>query len=175
MGKFCIVIIIISLGVYSCRRKKDETKEIKPWSKAHSIDYNSEVNAREQLAINMFIEHYRIPPMTVSESGLRYLIYSTTDSIKPLKGQVVRVRLKIETLDRKICYQTDSLKEFDQFELGKGDMESGIQEAITYMRKGERTKCILPSYLGHGLIGDQYIIPPQAILYADIHLIDVLR
>jgi FKBP-type peptidyl-prolyl cis-trans isomerase len=41
------------------------------------------------------------------------------------------------------------------------------------MRKGEAAKLILPSYLGHGLLGDRQSIPPQSILYIDLKLIEL--
>ncbi|MFM7473966.1 MAG: FKBP-type peptidyl-prolyl cis-trans isomerase [Crocinitomicaceae bacterium] len=48
-----------------------------------------------------------------------------------------------------------------------------MQEGIKLMRVGEEAKFILPSYLGHGLLGDRYTIPPQAILYIDVKLLEI--
>jgi len=43
------------------------------------------------------------------------------------------------------------------------------------MKVGDRAKAILPSHLGHGLLGDRQKIPPQSILYIDVELIDLKK
>ncbi|MBM3417837.1 MAG: hypothetical protein FJY17_02810 [Bacteroidetes bacterium] len=89
-------------------------------------------------------------------------------------GSNVSVKLKIELVpEGRICYQTDSISGFELLKIGSSELESGIQEGIKLMREGEQAKFILPSYLGHGLLGDRYTIPPQAILYVDVKLIEI--
>ena len=162
----------ILLGVFlvSCRPEKTEKEEEKKWSQAHSVDFNSEINEREQLQINTFLEHYSFLKMKTSSSGLRYMIYDSTDNQKCRKGEVVEAKIIIRTLDMQLCYQTDSISEYEELQIGKSDIESGIQEVLTLMRRGEKARCILPSYLGHGLIGYHYNIPPQSLLYVDIQV-----
>jgi len=39
------------------------------------------------------------------------------------------------------------------------------------MKPGDKSKVIIPSYLGHGLLGDSKRIPPQSILLIDVELL----
>jgi FKBP-type peptidyl-prolyl cis-trans isomerase len=87
-------------------------------------------------------------------------------------GQYVNVRVKMELLNGTMCYETPK-DETENFVLEKSEKESGIHEALRLMKKGDKAKLILPSYLGHGLLGDQDKIPPQSILYIDLELVDL--
>ena len=82
------------------------------------------------------------------------------------------VKLKIELLDGRVCYETEK-DEIERLVIAKSEKESGIHEALLLMRKGDKAKLILPSYLGHGLLGDRMKIPPQSALYIDLQLIDI--
>jgi FKBP-type peptidyl-prolyl cis-trans isomerase len=110
--------------------------------------------------------------MQQTESGLRYMIYEKGAQNQALAkdGQQALVRLKIGLLDGTICYQTKP-EEIERITIARSEKESGIHEALLCMRIGDKAKLILPSYLGHGLLGDRIKIPPQSILYIDIQLL----
>jgi FKBP-type peptidyl-prolyl cis-trans isomerase len=170
--KFLITLVCL-LVVYACRPDKtleqDTTQE---WGKEHSVDFNQEVNEREQLEIAAFLRHHHYLKMDTTASGLRYMIYKKSTENKVKTGDEVLVQIKIERLDGAICYQTDSISGSEIIKIGKSEVESGIQEGLKLMRIGEQAKLILPSYLAHGLLGDRYTVPPQAILYVDIKLLN---
>jgi FKBP-type peptidyl-prolyl cis-trans isomerase len=75
-------------------------------------------------------------------------------------------------LDGTICYQTKE-EEIERITIARSEKESGVHEALQLMRKGDKAKLILPSYLAHGLLGDRSKIPPQSILYIDLQLIEL--
>lgn len=158
----------------SCRAdKKNDNKGTQKWSDNHSVDFNQELNEREQIQIKLFLSHYRSLKMTLTDSGLRYMIYKKGEGNSLAKtGQFVYVRVKIELLNGTLCYETPK-DETENFVLEKSEKESGIHEALRYMGKGDKAKLILPSYLGHGLLGDQNKIPPQSILYIDLELVEL--
>lgn len=91
---------------------------------------------------------------------------------KAKEGQLATIRLRVELLDGRVCEETP-IGKTEMMVIGKSDKESGVHEALKLMRKGERAKLILPSYLGHGLLGDRTKIPPQAVLYIDLELIEL--
>ncbi len=162
------------LFLISCRpEKKEQEKTNEDWGKEHSVDFNQEINEREQLEISAFLKHHHYLNMDTTSSGLRYMIYKKNGGVKVKSGNEVSVQLKIERLDGTLCYQTDTISGFELIKIGKSEVESGIQEGIKLMRVGEEAKFILPSYLGHGLLGDRYTIPPQAILYVDVKLLEI--
>ncbi len=169
--RFFIFIICFSL-LYSCRGERTKPEKI-DWSDAHSVDFNREVNEREQLNIQLFLAHHHYLKMDETSSGLRFMIYQKSkEGELAQEGQLATLRLKVELLNGRICDETPEGKT-ETMVIGKSDKESGVHEALKLMKKGERAKLILPSYLGHGLLGDRTKIPPQAVLYIDLELIDL--
>lgn len=169
-----VVALAGSLFFSACRREKanDQTKQ--KWSSSHSVDFNQELSVRENLKINTFLAHYTQLKMQQTPSGLRYMIYQKGAAARPLAkdGQQALVRLTIGLLDGTQCYQTKP-DQIERITIAHSEKESGVHEALQFMRKGDKAKLILPSYLGHGLLGDRSRIPPQSILYIDIQLIDL--
>ena len=102
------------------------------------------------------------------------MIYKNGSKQHPLAkdGQEALVALTVSLLDGTICYQTKA-DEIERIKIAHSEKESGIHEALQLLRVGDRAKLILPSHLGHGLLGDRMKIPPQSILYIDIQLIEL--
>lgn len=160
--------------IFSCRPEKTTQEKSKnDWSEDHSVDFNQEINEREQIQIRLFLEHFKSLKMKSTDSGLRYMIFKNGDGQSFAKsGQTVYTRLKIELLNGTVCHETPK-GETENFVLEHGDKESGVHEALRYMKKGDRAKLILPSHLAHGLLGDRDKIPPQSILYIDLELVEL--
>ena len=111
--------------------------------------------------------------MTETESGLRFFIYEQgEEDIKPDSGQVAVINYSVQLTDGTLCYSSDSTGT-KGFVVGKGEIEKGIDEGILLMNKGDKAKFVLPSHLGHGLMGDELMIPSHAILVYDVSLIDI--
>jgi FKBP-type peptidyl-prolyl cis-trans isomerase len=169
-----VILLVISFIFSACRREKDKEQAGQKWSSQHSVDFNQELSVRENLKINTFLAHYTELQMQETNSGLRFMIYDKAAPNTPLAkdGQQALVQLKISLLDGTICYQTKP-EEIERITIAHSEKESGIHEALQMLRIGDKAKLILPSYLGHGLLGDRMKIPPQSILYIDIQLIDL--
>ena len=176
MPKYAILFIFCCSGLvlFSCRRPEPEVKKKSNWGNAHSVDFNQELSVRENLKINTFLAHYSYLQMRQTPSGLRYMIYKNGPKQYPLAkdGQEALVALTVSLLDGTICYQTKA-DEIERIKIAHSEKESGIHEALQLLRVGDRAKLILPSHLGHGLLGDRMKIPPQSILYIDIQLIEL--
>ena len=167
--------LIILLILLSCRQEKKPQEEEKEWSNGHSVDFNQELAIREQIQIKLFLDHHTSFKMKSSDSGLRYMIYKKgTGSEFATLGQLASIKIKISLLDGTICYETID-NEYEHFGIEKSEKEFGIHELVKYMKVGDKAKAILPSHLGHGLLGDRQNIPPQSILYIDVELIDIKK
>jgi len=169
-----VVALTVSLLFSACRREEANEQSRQKWSTQHSVDFNQELSVRENLKINTFLAHYTHLKMQQTPSGLRYMIYQKGNISEPLarEGQQALVRLKVGLLDGTTCYKTKP-EEIERITIAHSEKESGVHEALQFMRKGDCAKLILPSYLGHGLLGDRSKIPPQSILYIDIQLIEL--
>ena len=165
---------LVIFTICSCRPEKPNQENPKhEWSDEHSVDFNQEINEREQIEIRLFLEHNKSLKMNITESGLRYMIYKNGVGESVAKsGQKVYTRMKVELMDGTICHETPT-EETENYLLEHSEKESGVHEALRFMKKGDQAKLILPSYLAHGLLGDREKIPPQSVLFIDLELVEL--
>ena len=57
------------------------------------------------------------------------------------------------------------------FMIGQDNVETGLHEAVTYLKLGDKAHVILPSHLAHGLTGDNNKIPPRSTVIYNLELI----
>jgi FKBP-type peptidyl-prolyl cis-trans isomerase len=173
-----IVFVACLLILISCRNSdnvEDKSSDLSKseWSDELSIDFNQEIHIREELDIQIYLEHHKDLKMSKTESGLRYIIApGSFGNTKPaLEGEIVTLDIKTMLLNTgEICHQTDSIPL--RFVLGQSDVPSGLQEGVKLMRVMDKARFILPSYLGGGLLGQDFI-PPQAVLIIDAVLLNI--
>ncbi|MCF8365235.1 MAG: FKBP-type peptidyl-prolyl cis-trans isomerase [Bacteroidales bacterium] len=103
-------------------------------------------------------------------SGLRYRIYEEGDGEKAVKGKIAVIEYEVGLLNGETIYSTDDLGP-KEFLIGKGGVESGIEEGILLMKAGDRAKFIIPSHLAFGLLGDQNKIGSKTTLVYDVKLL----
>ena len=172
-----LIVLLISFLVLSSCVQEEENNPFEPknWSMDHSVDFNKEIHEREELAIEIYLAHHKDLKMMSTGSGLRYQLAKNRVGVgaKARIGDRVSLDLKIELLDGRLCYKTDSIP--DQFILGMGNEESGLHEALQLMKVNEKARLIVPSYLAHGLLGDSEQIPPQSILLIDVELLSLTQ
>ena len=65
--------------------------------------------------------------------------------------------------------ENDGLK---SFVVGEGGVETGLDEAMSYLHRGDVAKLIIPFHLAYGLHGDDNRIPEYATLVYTIKIID---
>lgn len=157
----------------SCAEEIEKPQEIE-WTKEKSSDLGKNLAMQEEMDIKIFLASHKSWKTVKTGSGLRYYIYQQGTGPKAESDQIAEVRYKINQLDGTLCYQTDSL-ETNYFKIDKSDIETGVQEGIKKMRVGDKAKLIIPSHLGHGLIGDLDKIPPLTVLVIDIELISLKK
>ncbi len=161
-------MVLISV---SCSEEEEKKPEIN-WSNEYSIDLSKEITIQEEIDIKLFLEMHKDWKMTKTGSGLQYYIYEHGDidtSYSPMPGNTARIEYEITMLDGTLCYKTED-DEYENFKVDRSEIESGVQEGIKKMTIGDRAKLIIPSHLGHGLLGDRDKIPPLTTLVIDIYL-----
>ena len=60
-----------------------------------------------------------------------------------------------------------------QFKVDKSDEIAGLNEAVKMMRKGERARLVIPSFLAYGVAGDGGRIRGKATLAMYVELVDI--
>lgn len=104
-------------------------------------------------------------------TGLRYYIENEGEGELIKHGDIVTMEYMSCLLNGDTLYSSkeDGLK---VFMVGRGGVESGLEEAVLHLRKGNEAEIVIPSYLAHGLIGDGVRIPPKSTVVYKVKIID---
>lgn len=172
-------VFLMVLLLSSCSDENEEgpkvnlTREQYREMKKDLIDANREWHNQEMLDIEGYVQRHQWNMVTTG-SGLKYLIYKKADTLLPKAqpGQIAVIHYTISLLNDSICYSSEGSP--DEFMINMDNVESGLHEGITYMRKGEKAKIVFASNLAFGLVGDMDQIPPQSPLIYDVELVDIL-
>ena len=133
------------------------------------IEENKRMTLEEVHMMERYIQR-RQWDMKESGTGLRYMIYQSGYGIMAEEGMRATVNYEIALMDGTVCYSSEEQGP-RTFTIGRDNVESGIHEGITYMKVGDKAKLLIPSYLAHGLVGDQNKIPPRSSLVVDLELL----
>ena len=172
MKQFVILFLFFGL-LFSCKNETPKPKYFEVPSADETADMNKEWIMEEQELINQFVERKQWK-MNSSQSGLKYLVYKQGTGDKAEPGMRAMVAYSITLLDGSEVYSTEESGP-QPFRIEHDNVETGLHEGITYMKVGDRAKLIIPPYLAHGLMGDQYKIPPYSTLVFDIRLLGVSK
>lgn len=166
-----LFFLLTSILVGAC--SSDEVNQEIDWDKKKSMELNRKLAKKEKLDILMFLENHPQWKMEQTGSGLFYQIIKKKEGEMLAKpGLEAAVRYKISFLNGDLCYETPK-DELSYFKIDHSDIESGVQEGVKKMRKGEKAVFIVSSHLAHGITGDQNKIPPATTLVVEIELVDM--
>lgn len=170
---FNLLFLIITGFMVSCNNATETPKrEInRKTIEEPLLNANKQATIIEDEQIESYIQRHKWK-MTKTGSGLRYAIYKKGNGPKAEAGKIAIVNYSVELISGEEIYSSekDGAKEFL---IGKGGVESGIEEGILLLHVGDHAKFIIPSHLGFGLIGDQNKVPPKSTLIYDIELLDL--
>jgi FKBP-type peptidyl-prolyl cis-trans isomerase FkpA len=153
-------------------KKVVATPDIK-WSKEQSTDLGKELAIQEELEIKIYLESHKDWKMIRTGSGLRYMLITEGNGDSIRSGDVAEIEYKIKQLDGTLLVETAD-DEYEEFVVDKSEIETGIQEGIKYLKVGDKARFIIPSHIGHGLVGDMDKIPPLTTLVVEINVLGKL-
>ena len=171
--KLPVVLCGFLLLFASCDTNEVRHKNIDPAEfKQPLIKANQDLVELEEQDILNYVER-KGWKMEETGSGLRYLIYENGKGRRVESGTVVQYLYQTELLTGKLCYSSDEFG-IKEFLVGRGGVESGLEEAVLHFRTGDKAKIILPSHLAFGLVGDDDCIPKKAVVVYDLEVVNVL-
>ena len=171
--RFSLLLLFFLGLISSCDTSSDQPQQVNPSAyKQPLINANKELVELEEQDIENYIARHKWT-MEETGSGLRYHIYQPGKGKKVEEGKVIQFYYTTELLTGKVCYSSDDLGP-KEFLVGKGGVESGLEEAVLHFREGDRVKIILPSHLAFGLVGDDDCVPKKAVLVYDLEVLAVL-
>jgi FKBP-type peptidyl-prolyl cis-trans isomerase len=173
MYRFLFIFLGFSC-LFSCTDNKSVEKDNSEsvWTRKESTTLNKRLAQEDEVNIRLFLKRHKEWEMQSTGTGLQYWIYRDKDGVTAKKGDVVDVWFSIQKLDETVLYETEE-GELSNFKVDQSHVESGVMEGIKKMAEGERAKLIIPSHLGHGLLGDSRKIPPLQVLLVDIELVKI--
>jgi gliding motility-associated peptidyl-prolyl isomerase len=165
---YFIVFLIGIISLYSC--SEDEPKNVNPtWTQEQSTSLNKRFTEEERINIKLYLKQRPTWKMKSTGSGLQYWIYENSEGATAKEGDRVEVQFEVRKLNDELIYNTEA-GEYSTFKVDKSDVETGVMEGIKYMSEGDEAKLIIPSHIGHGLLGDMNKIPPLQVLVVDLKL-----
>jgi FKBP-type peptidyl-prolyl cis-trans isomerase len=88
------------------------------------------------------------------------------------RGDTVAVHYDLRLADRSLVESSSSTGQPLRFEVGKGEVPSGLDEGVLGMRLFGRRRLTLPPELAYGAEGRPPRIPPGATLIFDVELME---
>ncbi len=172
------LVVFILFSFFSCGESKEQEKKYSKAEYKTILENSNKVKTlREEEDIKNFIKR-RGWKAEKTGTGVYIVKYETGKSDDTLinPGDAVRVSFTVSLLDGTLCYSTeDTKKEQLEFVVEKADLESGLHEALTHLRKGDKAIILIPSHRAHGLLGDMEKIPALSTVIYDIQILDVLK
>ncbi|MEQ9187111.1 MAG: FKBP-type peptidyl-prolyl cis-trans isomerase [Cryomorphaceae bacterium] len=173
--KTITAIAALLVAIHSCRESAPPDNAGFPTQREVNRsmeDINRRMSQEEDAAIDRYIEQHAWS-MNKTGTGLRYMIYkSGPEGPLAAEGQIATVNYAVSLVDGTVVYSSDDQGK-RSFLIGQDNVESGIHEAIQYLKIGDKAHVILPSHLAHGLTGDNDKIPPRSTVIYDIELLSL--
>ncbi len=117
---------------------------------------------------------FPVDQMTTTDSGLQYMIVEEGDGPAPEEGEVVKVHFIARLADGTEFDNSYVQDKPMAFPLGQDMIIPGWDEGIALLKKGDKGKLIIPPELAFGSTGAGGVIPPNATLYFEVELVDIL-
>ncbi len=165
-----MILISLMIAVQGCRQEGGEQPLPNLFSVHEAlVESNIYLIDLEEEAIDDFLKRYDWN-MNQSGSGLRYKIDQQGYGPKASYGNRAEINYSIYLITGDPVYSSEELGP-KAFTVGRGGVESGIEEGILMMREGDKATFVLPSHLAHGVPGDGNKIPRRASLVYKVELI----
>ena len=172
-----LYIIIGAITVVSCKsgdeqvESKDPYSQVKKEKQGETIAINQNMIDVNKDVIEKYIARHKWE-MTETETGLYYMIYHKTDGIEVNSGDWVEFSFKTSLMNGDVLYDSDATGN-RKMRIDFNQEESGLNEGLKLMKKGEKAYFILPPHLAFGVAGDSYKVLPYSVLVYDIEIVDI--
>ncbi len=112
---------------------------------------------------------------TTTDSGLQIAITEEGSGEQATAGKIVSVHYTGMLADGTVFDSSLNSGEPIRFPLGQGRVIPGWEEGLAMLSEGGAAKLIVPAELGYGAQGRAPTIPPNATLYFEVELVEVLE
>jgi len=156
----------------ACKTPVQEEHKIRPDPvREQFVRANQYMQRRHQDHISAFVERVGWEAET-TPSGLWIVREKKGDGKSIEEGSRVVYSFTSTLLDGSSCYKATEENPKVVF-MGKGGVESGVEEGLRKLHKGAEATFIIPPHLAHGNFGDRDRIPGNSVLIYKVRILDV--
>jgi len=135
------------------------------------VKANQYMQQRHQDHIAAFVERVGWEA-EVTPSGLWIVHENPGDGTGIRENSRVSYSFESSLLAGTPCYKAGPDKP-KQITVGKGGVESGVEQGIVHLRTGSEAVFLIPPHLGHGNFGDRDRIPGNSVLIYRLKVLEV--
>jgi FKBP-type peptidyl-prolyl cis-trans isomerase FkpA len=172
---FYLVILFITFIVYACHVEPQvESKTLDNQNKIDEalLKTNRFMVRRDQDHIANYVRRRGLE-MNRTETGIWYVIAKNAKEEKAVEGDIISYAFKLWHIDGTLL-DSATIASPRYLRLGKSGQETGLEQMMYLLGKGDIAKIILPPYMAYGNFGDpEKNIPAGAILIYDIEILNI--
>lgn len=169
---FSFLLVILLLAFTSCGQQTQDDRTFDQNKVRESLlGANAMLIDAEDQEIRDFIERHGWD-MNETGSGLRYLIYHRGEGPRAQTNDIAVFHYTIRLITGDLVYSSLN-GQMAEFRIGRGGVESGLEEGMLLLSKGDKARLIMPSHLAHGVPGDGVKIPKRATIIYEIELVEL--
>ena len=166
------LIMCAFLCFFACKEKPKQPSPVTKEEMKKSMETaNRYLLNEEEEEIDRYVKRHGLE-MVKTGTGLRYQILKQGSDLQVEKGQTVILEYELHSIQGDLIYSSEN-EGVKKFVVGNGSVESGLDEAMAYLHKGDVAKVIIPFHLAYGLHGDDRDIPEYATLVYTIKVVDI--
>ena len=173
MYRILLILLLIIFSLSSCKEKKKRMSASEARAMQKPLEnINRHLLKQDEEQIRKHCER-RGWGMEMTNSGLWYGKLKSDSTLNEyiVKGDLIELKFKVELLNGKLLYTSDSLGT-KVFEAGHGGVENGLEEGVLLMKENEKFRFIMPPHKAFGLLGDMNKIPARSII---VYYVEVIR
>jgi FKBP-type peptidyl-prolyl cis-trans isomerase FkpA len=138
--------------------------------KEQFVKTNRYLQMRHQDQIAAFVERVGWDAHKTA-SGLWIVIEEKGSGSNIVEGDIISYTFSSTLLDGTACYEATGQNP-KQVQVGKGGIESGVEEGLKHLKRGSRAILLIPPHLAHGNFGDRDKIPGNSVLIYRMELME---
>ena len=168
---FLVILILVNSCEFNNTAEKSHGRNQQVSSDEALEKANKYLIRTEKEDIDNYIRRHQLE-MTETGTGLRYKIIEKGEGPKAETGKIAVLEYQLRLLTGNVIYSSEQDGQ-KIFKIGKGNVESGLEEVMQFLHEGDKVKLIIPAHLAYGLLGDNNKIPPRTTLIYDLELVEI--
>jgi FKBP-type peptidyl-prolyl cis-trans isomerase FkpA len=168
--KFSLILFLSLIVVFvACHRSHQAGEKMSSPTPEVLMETNRYMAEKDNENIANYIKRHGWH-MQRTGTGLWYEIVVHGTGAQVRKGDLVTLDYSVSLLDGSLCYSS-GFSGPKQFIVGQGGVESGLEQGVLLLHKGDQARFIIPPWLAYGVPGDRKKIPPRSVVVYEVTLV----